>query len=185
MARRSCRAPGTVGKRVASNSFNAFRESPSRLSKLRPSVRVCSPTRRPWTTRATTASASIDELEQLIDAGATVIDVREHEERDEGYIPGSRNVPYRLMRTCCPDLPNDRPIVTICNSGPRAAIAASILRTKGLDARPVARSVGVPESVLALERVYSRPLAHDPLFWTWGIISRRLTVMSTRASGHS
>jgi rhodanese-related sulfurtransferase len=66
-----------------------------------------------------------------------VIDVREHEERDEGYIPGSRNVPYRLMRTCCPDLPADRPIVTICNSGPRAAIAASILRTKGLDARPV------------------------------------------------
>ena len=29
----------------------------------------------------------------MIDAGATVIDVREHEERDEGYIPGSRNVP--------------------------------------------------------------------------------------------
>jgi glyoxylase-like metal-dependent hydrolase (beta-lactamase superfamily II)/rhodanese-related sulfurtransferase len=85
----------------------------------------------------TTTAASIDELEQLIDAGATVIDVREHEERDEGYIPGSRNVPYRLMRTCCPDLPADRPIVTICNSGPRAAIAASILRTKGLDARPV------------------------------------------------
>jgi glyoxylase-like metal-dependent hydrolase (beta-lactamase superfamily II)/rhodanese-related sulfurtransferase len=85
----------------------------------------------------TTAAASIDELEHLIDAGATVIDVREHEERDEGYIPGSRNVPYRLMRTCCPDLPADRPIVTICNSGPRAAIAASILRTKGLDARPV------------------------------------------------
>ena len=29
------------------------------------------------------------------------------------------------------------PIVTICNSGPRAAIAASILRARGLDARPV------------------------------------------------
>ena len=85
----------------------------------------------------TTTPASIDELEDLIDAGAAVIDVREHDERDEGYIPGSRNVPYRLMRTCCPDLPEDRPIVTICNSGPRAAIAASILRAKGLDARPV------------------------------------------------
>ena len=32
----------------------------------------------------------------------TVIDVREKDERDEGYIPGSRNVPYRLMRHCCP-----------------------------------------------------------------------------------
>ena len=85
----------------------------------------------------TTTPVGFDELEGLIEAGATVIDVREHDERDEGYIPGSRNVPYRLMRTCCPDLPEDRPIVTICNSGPRAAIAASILRTRGLDARPV------------------------------------------------
>jgi hydroxyacylglutathione hydrolase len=85
----------------------------------------------------TTTAVTIDELEGLVDAGATVIDVREHDERDEGYIPGSRNVPYRLMRSCCPDLPEDRPVVTICNSGPRAAIAASILRAKGLDARPV------------------------------------------------
>jgi glyoxylase-like metal-dependent hydrolase (beta-lactamase superfamily II) len=85
----------------------------------------------------TTESVAMDELEGLIEAGATVIDVREHDERDEGYIPGSRNVPYRLMRACCPGLPEDRPIVTICNSGPRAAVAASILRTKGLDARPV------------------------------------------------
>ena len=85
----------------------------------------------------TTAHATVDELEGLIEAGATVIDVREHDERDEGYIPGSRHVPYRLMRTCCPGLPDDRPIVTICNAGPRAAIAASVLRAKGFDARPV------------------------------------------------
>ena len=65
-----------------------------------------------------------------------MIDVREKDERDEGYIPGSRNVPYRLMRLCCPDLPRDRPVITICGSGPRAAIAASCSR-QGIDARPV------------------------------------------------
>jgi glyoxylase-like metal-dependent hydrolase (beta-lactamase superfamily II)/rhodanese-related sulfurtransferase len=85
----------------------------------------------------TTGAVYLKELEGLMEAGATVIDVREHDERDEGYIPGSRNVPYRLMRTCCPELPEDRPIVTICNSGPRAGIAASILRARGFDARPV------------------------------------------------
>ena len=84
-----------------------------------------------------TASVTLDELDGMVDGGATVIDVREKDERDEGYIPGSRNVPYRLMRLCCPDLPTDRPIVTICGSGPRAAIAASVLRAKGFDARPV------------------------------------------------
>jgi glyoxylase-like metal-dependent hydrolase (beta-lactamase superfamily II)/rhodanese-related sulfurtransferase len=85
----------------------------------------------------TTSSVALDELERTIDEGATVIDVREKDERDEGYIPGSRHVPYRLMRLCCPDIPDDRPVVTICGSGPRAAIAASVLRAKGLDARPV------------------------------------------------
>jgi hydroxyacylglutathione hydrolase len=85
-----------------------------------------------------TEAVAVGELEDLIRAGATVIDVREHDERDDGYIPGSRNVPYRLMRTCCPDLPEGSRVVTICNSGPRAVIAASILRAKGLDARPVA-----------------------------------------------
>ena len=43
--------------------------------------------------------------------------MREKDDRDTGYIPGSRNVPYRLMASCCPDLPTDRPIVTICDSG--------------------------------------------------------------------
>ncbi len=84
-----------------------------------------------------TGSVRIEALEGLIAEGATVLDVRDKDERDVGYIPGSRNVPYRLMRNCCPDRPVDRPIVTICGSGPRAAIAASILRAKGLDARPV------------------------------------------------
>ena len=84
-----------------------------------------------------TTGVTLDELEELLDDGAVVVDVREKDERDGGYIPGSRNIPYRLMRLCCPDLPEDRPIVTICGSGPRAAIAASMLRAKGLDARPV------------------------------------------------
>ncbi len=84
-----------------------------------------------------TQVVTIDELEALIAAGAEVLDVREKDDRDTGYIPGSRNVPYRLITACCPDLATDRPIVTICESGPRAAIAASILRARGYDARPV------------------------------------------------
>ena len=34
--------------------------------------------------------------------------------------PGSRNIPYRLLALGEADLPRDRPIVTICESGPRA-----------------------------------------------------------------
>ncbi|HEX5583635.1 MBL fold metallo-hydrolase, partial [Gaiella sp.] len=64
----------------------------------------------------TTQPVAIDELEALLDGGAIVVDVREKGERDEGYIPGSRNIPYRLMRACCPDLPKDGAVVTICTS---------------------------------------------------------------------
>ena len=80
---------------------------------------------------------SIDELDALLEQGAELIDVREKDERDSGYIAGSRNIPYRLLALGETDLPRDRPIVTICETGPRAAIAASILARDGFDAHPV------------------------------------------------
>jgi glyoxylase-like metal-dependent hydrolase (beta-lactamase superfamily II) len=80
---------------------------------------------------------SIDRLDVLLEQGAELIDVREKDERDSGYIAGSRNIPYRLLALGEADLPRDKPIVTICESGPRAAIAASILSARGFDAHPV------------------------------------------------
>ena len=52
-----------------------------------------------------TTAVTVDELEAVIAAGAEVFDVREKDDRDTGYIPGSRNVPYRLLATCCPTSP--------------------------------------------------------------------------------
>jgi hydroxyacylglutathione hydrolase len=80
---------------------------------------------------------SIGELDALLEQGAELIDVREKDERDTGYIAGSRNIPYRLLALGEADLPRDKPIVTICETGPRAAIAASILSARGFDAHPV------------------------------------------------
>jgi hydroxyacylglutathione hydrolase len=87
---------------------------------------------------------SLDELDTLLAEGAELIDVRERDERDSGYIAGSRNMPYRLLALGDSDLPRDRPLVTICDSGPRATIAASILAARGYDARAVAAG-GVPD----------------------------------------
>ncbi len=82
---------------------------------------------------------TVAELEPLVAQGAVeVLDVRELDERDSGYIAGSRHIPYRLLRAMGVDaLPSDRPVVTICESGARAAIAASVLARQGIDARPV------------------------------------------------
>jgi rhodanese-related sulfurtransferase len=88
----------------------------------------------------TLATVDVVELKQLLDAAADVqvVDVREAFERDTGYIPGSRNIPYRLLRKIgCGALDRSKPVVTVCESGPRAAIAASLLAREGFDARAV------------------------------------------------
>jgi rhodanese-related sulfurtransferase len=88
------------------------------------------------------ATVDVAELKQLLDAAADVqvVDVREAFERDTGYIPGSRNIPYRLLRKIgCGALDRSKPVVTVCDTGPRAAIAASLLAREGFDARAVSR----------------------------------------------
>ena len=83
------------------------------------------------------APVGLDELDALLADGAELIDVRERDERDTGYIAGSRNIPYRLLAVAGGDVATDRPVVTICESGARAGIAASLLAARGVDARPV------------------------------------------------
>jgi glyoxylase-like metal-dependent hydrolase (beta-lactamase superfamily II)/rhodanese-related sulfurtransferase len=86
---------------------------------------------------------AIDELESLLERDAVeVLDVREKDERDEGYIPGSRHIPYRLVRAYSDELANGRPVATICSSGARAGVAASVLAAEGVDARPVLGGIG-------------------------------------------
>jgi hydroxyacylglutathione hydrolase len=82
---------------------------------------------------------SIEELERRLAADEIeLLDVREADERDDGSIPGSRHLPYRMARQAAENgLCGERPIVTICESGARAAIAASVLHAAGIDARPV------------------------------------------------
>jgi hydroxyacylglutathione hydrolase len=80
----------------------------------------------------------IEEVDRLVAEGAVeVLDVREKSERDEGYIDGTRHLPYRLVRACVDDLRTERMVVTICSSGSRAVIAASVLAANGIEARPV------------------------------------------------
>jgi len=91
------------------------------------------------------APVELEELRPLVESGEVeVLDVREPHERDEGYIPGSRNIPYRLVREWAEDLQSGKPVVTICSSGPRAGVAASVLAASGVDARPVLDG-GVPD----------------------------------------
>jgi glyoxylase-like metal-dependent hydrolase (beta-lactamase superfamily II)/rhodanese-related sulfurtransferase len=87
---------------------------------------------------------TIEELQRILAAGESeVLDVREADERDAGYIPGTDHMPYRNVRQAAENgLCGAGLIVTICESGARAAVAASVLRAAGVDARPVLGGIG-------------------------------------------
>jgi hydroxyacylglutathione hydrolase len=105
---------------------------------------------------ATLAPVEREELEALLAAEAVeLVDVREDDERHEAPLPGSHHLPYRLAGEGAGTLPRDRPLVTVCESGARAAVAASILAAHGLDARPLLHA-GVPE-LRARQLASSRP----------------------------
>jgi hydroxyacylglutathione hydrolase len=81
---------------------------------------------------------TLDDLERMMqNGGVALVDVREKDERDHGYIPESLHIPYRRMRACADELRDNGPVVTICETGTRASTAASILAAEGIDARPV------------------------------------------------
>jgi hydroxyacylglutathione hydrolase len=81
---------------------------------------------------------SLDELERLLHNGnVELVDVREKDERDDGYIPESLHIPYRRIRACADELRGNGVVLTICESGARAGIAASVLAAAGIEARPV------------------------------------------------
>jgi hydroxyacylglutathione hydrolase len=87
----------------------------------------------------------VDKLDGLLASGdVQVIDVRELDEWDGGFIPGSRHIPYRLLRAAGTAVADGKRVVTICESGARAGIAASVLAAAGVDARPVLRG-GITE----------------------------------------
>jgi hydroxyacylglutathione hydrolase len=87
----------------------------------------------------------VDELDEFLQRDdVQVIDVRELDEWDGGFIPGSRHIPYRLLRAAGAAASDGKRVVTICESGARAAIAASVLAAAGVDARPVLQG-GIPD----------------------------------------
>jgi hydroxyacylglutathione hydrolase len=61
----------------------------------------------------------------------TVLDVRGEGEWKSGHLPGSVNVPVGSLDQRMGEIPRDRPIIVHCQTGARAAIAASMLRARG------------------------------------------------------
>jgi hydroxyacylglutathione hydrolase len=73
------------------------------------------------------------ELAPLLSRGSVqVIDVRGASEWESGHLPGAPNIPLATLAARLDEVQRDRPVVVQCQSGGRSAIAASLLRAKGV-----------------------------------------------------
>jgi hydroxyacylglutathione hydrolase len=62
-----------------------------------------------------------------------VIDVRQASEYAAGHVPGSLHMGAGELQDRLAELPRDRPLATICASGYRSSVAASLLRQGGFE----------------------------------------------------
>jgi rhodanese-related sulfurtransferase len=62
-----------------------------------------------------------------------ILDVREPEEFARGHVPKAVNLPQGDLATRLAEVPRDRPVMTICQSGSRSLRSAQFLRQQGFD----------------------------------------------------
>ena len=71
------------------------------------------------------------EAHQLSKDGAFFIDVRTPAEYKTGHASGTRNLPLQNLQNRLRDLPKERQILVICQSGARSANACNFLSAQG------------------------------------------------------
>lgn len=73
------------------------------------------------------------DLKQIMQEGATLLDVRTPEEYKSGHIPGSVNIPLQQLESRLSAIPKNKAVITCCASGMRSGSAKSLLQAKGFE----------------------------------------------------
>lgn len=71
------------------------------------------------------------DLQQVINDGAYLVDVRTPGEFSMGHVKGSVNIPLDMIASKTSQLKNKKTIVVFCQSGGRSSAAKSILEKNG------------------------------------------------------
>ena len=86
------------------------------------------------TTPETTPETTVEELDRHLAAGGRVLDVRNPDEYADAHIPGATLIPLPELAQRLGDVPPDRPVHVVCQSGGRSAQAVQQLRRVDIDA---------------------------------------------------
>lgn len=75
----------------------------------------------------------VDDLAPLLDDGAAVLDVRMHDEYEQGHVPGAVLIPLPELTERIAEVPEGSPLYVICRSGARSQSACEFLAGSGRD----------------------------------------------------
>lgn len=75
----------------------------------------------------------VHEIRDLVEKGAHIIDVREVNEYEAGYIKGAKNIPLSEIRNRLDEIPTDEPVYLHCRSAQRSYNACLALQHLGFD----------------------------------------------------
>lgn len=83
--------------------------------------------------KADITEVDVDAGARLLDEGHVLLDVREHDEYEQGAIPGSMHIPRGTLETSVEQRIPDRnqPLVVMCAGGARSALAVQTLHQLG------------------------------------------------------
>jgi hydroxyacylglutathione hydrolase len=84
---------------------------------------------------ATSTRVTAPDAMQVHRNGMPLVDVRGRNEWDVAHVPTALNIPFPELLERTAELPGNEPFLVQCASGARSAIATSVLRRMGFDAR--------------------------------------------------
>ena len=73
-------------------------------------------------------------IQEFLEKGAIIIDVRTTGEYTSGHIKGSKNIPLDIIQSKVQEIKKlNKPVITCCRSGMRSSQATSILKQNGIE----------------------------------------------------
>lgn len=73
-------------------------------------------------------------LEQALQRGAVIVDVRTPSEFGQGHVVGSKNIPLDEIKRKAETIRKwNKPVITVCRSGARSAAAKGVLQAAGVE----------------------------------------------------
>lgn len=75
----------------------------------------------------------VDQVRDLVESGAYIVDVREEDEFAEGHLKGAHNIPSTQLRARMTEIPRDVPVYLHCRSSQRSYYAYRFLSGNGFD----------------------------------------------------